>query len=245
MRNEERAVHDGAANIAFLSPEKSGLPPADPKERLARLTKATGFNHYLFAGFPHGDNGGFAGNHIFSSWPDSLVAAYDDDDLFHNSALVSELRKSNLPVSFGLRAFESSVTNAKNERITGLFRELGVRRTFAFVLHDADRQPYIFAFSGARADLSREEAMTHVFSAMEFLDIYARLQVTEQPLENLSSREIECLRWSAAGKSSDEIAIILELSPHTVVGYLKSAMRKLDSVNRMQAVARAFRYRLL
>jgi DNA-binding CsgD family transcriptional regulator len=30
-----------------------------------------------------------------------------------------------------------------------------------------------------------------------------------------------------------------------VVGYLKSAMRKLDSVNRMQAVARAFRYRLL
>jgi DNA-binding CsgD family transcriptional regulator len=87
--------------------------------------------------------------------------------------------------------------------------------------------------------------MEQVFGAMEFLDAYARSQVTEQPLESLSSREIECLRWSAAGKSSDEIAIILDLSPHTVVGYLKSAMRKLDSVNRMQAVARAFRYRLL
>ncbi|WP_458393444.1 hypothetical protein [Rhizobium brockwellii] len=30
-----------------------------------------------------------------------------------------------------------------------------------------------------------------------------------------------------------------------MAGYLKSAMRKLDSVNRMQAVAGAFRYRLL
>lgn len=245
MRNEERAVQDGAADIAFLSSEKTSLSTTDPRQRLARLAKAAGFNQYLFAGFPHGDNGGFAGNHIFSNWPESLVAAYDEDDLFHNSALVCELRKSSLPVSFDVSAFESSAANPKNQRITGLFRELGFRRTFAFVLHDADRQPYIFAFSGARADLSRQEAMAHVFSAMEFLDLYARLQVTEQPLESLSSREIECLRWSAAGKSSDEIAIILELSPHTVVGYLKSAMRKLDSVNRMQAVARAFRYRLL
>ncbi|MBB3160940.1 DNA-binding CsgD family transcriptional regulator [Rhizobium laguerreae] len=30
-----------------------------------------------------------------------------------------------------------------------------------------------------------------------------------------------------------------------MVGYLKGAMRKLDSVSRMQAVAGAFRYRLL
>ncbi|WP_376766654.1 hypothetical protein [Rhizobium leguminosarum] len=29
------------------------------------------------------------------------------------------------------------------------------------------------------------------------------------------------------------MAIILDLSSHTVAGYLKSAMRKLDSVNRM------------
>jgi DNA-binding CsgD family transcriptional regulator len=81
---------------------------------------------------------------------------------------------------------------------------------------------------------------------MELLDKVSRNgNLEDGPSETLTRREIECLRWSAAGKSSDEIAIILDLSSHTVAGYLKSAMRKLDSVNRMQAVARAFRYRLL
>jgi DNA-binding CsgD family transcriptional regulator len=245
MQNEGRAVHDGAADIAFLRSGKSSVPAADPEERLSRLAKVAGFSHYLLTAFPRGDCGGFSGNLLLSNWPKALSDAYDAADLFHNSALVSELRKSSMPVFFDVSAFEGSAANLKNERITALFRGNNLRRTFAFVLHDADRMPYIFAFSGTRADLSRDEAMAHVFGAMEFLEFYARSQVTEQPLENLSSREIECLRWSAAGKSSDEIAIILDLSPHTVVGYLKSAMRKLDSVNRMQAVARAFRYRLL
>ncbi|WP_338112303.1 helix-turn-helix transcriptional regulator [Rhizobium gallicum] len=88
--------------------------------------------------------------------------------------------------------------------------------------------------------------MDLLYAAMEALDSFSSENRTDEgPSENLTRREIECLRWSAAGKSSDEIAIILDLSPHTVVGYLKGAMRKLDSVNRMQAVARAFRYRLL
>jgi DNA-binding CsgD family transcriptional regulator len=30
-----------------------------------------------------------------------------------------------------------------------------------------------------------------------------------------------------------------------VNGYLKTAMRKLDAVNRMQAIARAYRFRLI
>jgi DNA-binding CsgD family transcriptional regulator len=245
MRNEGRAVHNGAADVAFLSPAKPNAVTVDPRERLGSLTKAAGFTHFLFANFPCGDCSGFSGNHLLSNWPDALVADYDEGDLFHNSALVSELRRSSLPVSLDVAAFESNNNSLKSARITAMFRGLGVKRTFAFVLHDGDRRPYIFAFSGGRSALSREEAMEQVFGAMEFLDAYARSQVTEQPLESLSNREIECLRWSAAGKSSDEIAIILDLSPHTVVGYLKSAMRKLDSVNRMQAVARAFRYRLL
>ncbi|MGO4133626.1 helix-turn-helix transcriptional regulator [Rhizobium brockwellii] len=93
---------------------------------------------------------------------------------------------------------------------------------------------------------TREQAMALLSGCMELLDKVSRGGgVEDGRLETLTRREIECLRWSAAGKNSDEIAIILDLSSHTVAGYLRSAMRKLDSVNRMQAVARAFRYRLL
>ncbi|MEO0544767.1 MAG: helix-turn-helix transcriptional regulator [Pseudomonadota bacterium] len=55
----------------------------------------------------------------------------------------------------------------------------------------------------------------------------------------LSPRMIECLRWTAAGKTSEEIGIILELSSHTVNNYLSAATLKLNAVNRVQAVASA------
>lgn len=58
-------------------------------------------------------------------------------------------------------------------------------------------------------------------------------------LPQLSPRETECLRWTAAGKAHTEIAIILNLSEHTVRGYLKEARVKLDSVTLAQAVSKA------
>lgn len=61
----------------------------------------------------------------------------------------------------------------------------------------------------------------------------------------LSSRERECLRWAAAGKTTDEVALILGLSRETVRIYFKRAMRKLGASTRTQAVARAYSARLL
>ena len=55
----------------------------------------------------------------------------------------------------------------------------------------------------------------------------------------LSPRELECLRWTAAGKTYSEIATILALSEHTIRSYLKDARLKLDAVSLAQAVAKA------
>jgi len=57
--------------------------------------------------------------------------------------------------------------------------------------------------------------------------------------QSLSPREKECLQWTADGKTYSEIAIILNLSEHTVRSYLKVVRLKLDSVSLAQAVARA------
>ncbi|QKV19281.1 helix-turn-helix transcriptional regulator [Oricola thermophila] len=61
----------------------------------------------------------------------------------------------------------------------------------------------------------------------------------------ISTREEACLAWTAEGKTSEEIGIILELSPHTVNHYLGSAARKLGASNRMHAVAKALRLGLI
>jgi DNA-binding CsgD family transcriptional regulator len=57
----------------------------------------------------------------------------------------------------------------------------------------------------------------------------------------ISSREADCLQWAAAGKTSQECAVILGLSPHTVNQHLASAAEKLGAVNRVQAIAKAVR----
>jgi LuxR family transcriptional regulator, quorum-sensing system regulator CinR len=62
---------------------------------------------------------------------------------------------------------------------------------------------------------------------------------------NLTTRELECLRWIALGKGSNEIGIILHISPHTARDYLKSVRYKLDCVTSAQAASKAINLGLL
>ena len=61
----------------------------------------------------------------------------------------------------------------------------------------------------------------------------------------LTARELECLRWIALGKDATEIAVILNISPHTTRDYLKSVHYKLDCATSAQAVTKAIRLGLL
>jgi DNA-binding CsgD family transcriptional regulator len=62
---------------------------------------------------------------------------------------------------------------------------------------------------------------------------------------NLTAREVECLRLTAAGKHAGEIATILNISPHTARDHLKSARFKLDCATLTQAVSTAVKLGLL
>jgi DNA-binding CsgD family transcriptional regulator len=59
--------------------------------------------------------------------------------------------------------------------------------------------------------------------------------------EELTEREITCLQMAGDGHISEEIGERLGLSVHTVNAYLGTAATKLDSVNRIQAIAKAIR----
>jgi DNA-binding CsgD family transcriptional regulator len=77
--------------------------------------------------------------------------------------------------------------------------------------------------------------LAHAVHHVALDEIYA----DREPLPQLSPREIECLKWTAAGKAHTDIAIILDLSEHTIRGYLKDARIKLDCVTLAQAVSKA------
>lgn len=63
--------------------------------------------------------------------------------------------------------------------------------------------------------------------------------------DQLSGRELECMRWVAAGKTDWEIGMILAISSSTVRFHVENARRKLEASSRPQAVARLFSLGLL
>jgi DNA-binding CsgD family transcriptional regulator len=65
------------------------------------------------------------------------------------------------------------------------------------------------------------------------------------PVPQLGKRELECLHWTALGKTSKEIAEILGLSEHTTNRYLASVRYKLGSGPIASTVAMAIQLRLI
>ncbi len=55
----------------------------------------------------------------------------------------------------------------------------------------------------------------------------------------LTQRELECLHWSAEGKTYEDIAAILKITPRTVRFFLENARHKLGSLNTTHAVVSA------
>jgi len=111
-----------------------------------------------------------------------------------------------------------------------------------------------FGQIGAASFLSHDreqDDLSHEFSKFsDTLAVYARLfvhsyvKVTVRVRPgiagaSLSKREVECLRWAAAGKTNEEIGLILGLQRTTVRFHIRSASRKLDAVNRDQTLFKA------
>ena len=78
--------------------------------------------------------------------------------------------------------------------------------------------------------------------ALKFLSGYVKVQSPRPnhlPQQNLSKREIQCIKWVAHGKTDNEIATIVGISHATVRFHVQNAARKLDTVSRAQTVFRA------
>lgn len=98
------------------------------------------------------------------------------------------------------------------------------------------------------ASVSVEEAPNLLYLGHCYLDkvmeLSARPRNTAHSTD-LTEREVECLRWAALGKTDQEIGMIIYRSPTTARFHIDNAAKKLNSVNRTQAVAKASQLGLL
>ena len=112
-------------------------------------------------------------------------------------------------------------------------------------LHTANARRFCLMMFGASGKPSREKLALIAIDAALVFQRYDETIIYLDAINGLSDRELQIVRWTSEGKTSAEIAIILELSTHTVNTYIAIALRKLGVVNRAQMVASALRSGLI
>ncbi len=144
-----------------------------------------------------------------------------------------------LPIDWGdLGGDDSSLRHFFGEA-----SEFGLgRRGMSFPVHGNGRNRALFSVTADTSDREWQWMHKTTFRYMPVIaahlhDAILRTEGVPRKPARLSPRELECLRWSAKGKTSWECAVILGLSPHTVKCYLESARHKLGASSNTHAVA--------
>lgn len=116
----------------------------------------------------------------------------------------------------------------------------------AFPVHLGGRKTGIAVFFAPSIVISREMLMDIHRKAFALLKMLLKIELSSKvDVISINNRETECLQFAGNGMTSDGIAERLGLSVHTINAHLSSATAKLDSVNRIQAIAKAIRLGLI
>jgi len=215
--------------------------------RLTRdITKSYGFDYFSIIRLPRSDERYLSSLSTISNWPPELVGTYDQLGLLEKSPIMDALRRSTKPIVWRLEDMDRNQADGREEKAATLFAAHGFHRSVYIATQDPSGERGAVSFSGTRDTPTDPELMELSYIANR---IYEKVSEIREPAaladQILSARERECLHWTASGKTSSEIAIILGLSEHTVNHYLSAVCQKLGAANRAHAVARAIRSGIL
>ncbi|MER8570429.1 helix-turn-helix transcriptional regulator [Mesorhizobium sp. M1338] len=116
----------------------------------------------------------------------------------------------------------------------------------AFPVHADRGQCGLVVFMGPEISLPQDALYEIHARCFSLFAAVARIRPSDAGrMRAISKRELECLKLTANGNTSEEIARLLKLSVHTANQYLTQSTQKLNAVNRNQAVAKALRLGLI
>ncbi|MCA1440513.1 autoinducer binding domain-containing protein [Ensifer sp. IC4062] len=218
----------------------------DIKRVLGQIADAYGFRGFLVLSVPDVGCHSLAAQALMTTWPSEFLRSYDSARLIDGSPVIQRLRRSTIPFTYDAHQLARRRLDGKGDAAVCVFEAAGLPRGLYLPVHDASGRRAAVAFGGSRELVSSDEMQAlNLWAGL----LYSRLSEVRgrdrRGPGSLSRREIECLRWAAAGKTTVEMARIMALSEYTVNHYLNRATRKLDSVNRVQTVAKAMRAGLI
>ncbi|OBZ92816.1 LuxR family transcriptional regulator [Pararhizobium polonicum] len=219
---------------------------ADVRQALEQVMRAYGFQGFMVMVVPGKACRSLSEAVVMTNWPKDFLASYDAASLMAGSPVIERLRRSTIPFTYDTTLDSHMRADGKGNAVLRLFERGNLRRGVYIPTHDVHGTCGAVAFAGNREAVNPGELKELTFMAGYLFSRLSELKEMRSRVPGgLSRREIECLHWAAAGKTTTEMAKILALSEYTVNHYLSRATRKLDSVNRVQTVAKAIRAGLI
>ena len=224
---------------------------ADTSTALADILKASfaphGVTSLLVTGLPE-PPGRFEDHFLINGSHSGWRRHYAHEEFYGVDPVAIVLRKSRAPFQWSIGWYEELNEPSKNPRSAQVLRDAAEFRLNAGyavpIVQSLGFQAAAY-FSGARLDTD-----PRFWRVMHLAGLYAHARACELRKHDsfgshgsilLTDREREILRWTAVGKTSWEISVLLGVSENAVNRCICSAVGKLDAVNRTQAVVNAIR----
>ncbi|WP_072390794.1 LuxR C-terminal-related transcriptional regulator [Hyphomicrobium sp. CS1GBMeth3] len=130
-------------------------------------------------------------------------------------------------------------------------QEVDERRAASFALSTLRGETAVFAAAIPEASANGDFLTSSVMTELRILGKYFHSHILRlnghDTFDSLliSARELDCLKWTAAGKTAWEASRILGISERTVIFHLNAARKKLNCATTTQAVAKAVATQLI
>ena len=179
---------------------------------------------------------------LFRNWPADWARISDGRGFAAASFVAAEARARLIPFTW-LEARDRRVLTPPEREVWESALAFGWRNGFVLPIRGPGGYFATLSMGSPEADLdlgpdNRARLQMLATLAHERACVLAGLPC-HQPLgQNMTAREIECLRWVAAGKTDSEIGVILSIAATTVKFHVDRARTKLGARTRAQAVAR-------
>ena len=179
------------------------------------------------------------------NFPDKWVTAYDENSWSVKDPIVRHAMEIQEPMAWS--ELKNGFDLSKKERDLMVDAAgCGLRNGMTIGLNGSMGYYYVFSFASednaAPSATTLRESYSLAVLALNKMNI---IKAKRAKAETLTVRQIECLYWSANGKSSWEIGRILGISENTVNFHMKECLRKLDTSNRTVAAIRCVSMGLL
>ena len=216
---------------------------------LFRLAKSCGFEQMVYGAVPNKKQP-LENAFLRSNYAPDWRQIYDTGKLHYVDPTVAHCLKSTLPLLWEPGIFKTPEEKQFYEEACAY----GLRSGITYPIHGANGEFGVISFvcdvssnKNLMRDLKRslpDLALARDFVFESSLQFMQPLIVNREEV-HLTNRELECLKWAMAGKSSWEISRILNRSEATINFHIANIKQKFEVGSRQQAIIKAIRLGLL